>query len=135
MIDHTIYFDGATRESNPSDKIGYGVIIDGEEHMGSMYSCIGNLTNNLAEYHGFLLALRLIEHLEYEGTILIMGDSKLLIKQMTGEWKIKEGIYCSLARGCLNILKRLDHLDIRLKWIPREENKEADALSKKALLT
>lgn len=133
---HNLFFDGATRERNPSQKIGYGVVFDDEEHIGSYYSNAGELTNNLAEYYGFLLCLRLIEKKNPELPITIHSDSKLVIKQMLGEWRIKDGGYAKVARGCMNLFASLrKRYKIKLTWIPREKNEHADRLSKEALLT
>lgn len=134
-IKHKIFFDGATLYKNPSEKIGYGVLYNNEEHIGSYYSSAGNLTNNLSEYYGFLLSLRLVEMKKPEGSILISCDSKLVVKQMNGEWRIKDGGYAKVARGCLKLFNKLKKkYEIKLVWIPREQNDIADRLSKEALI-
>lgn len=131
-----INFDGATSVTNPTDKIGWGVVFQDEEHMGSMYLTTGGLTNNLAEYYGFLLSLRLIEKYKPKDKIIIETDSNLVVKQMNGQWRIKSGGYAGVARGCKRLFDRLrKHYHIHLTWVPREENEHADRLSKEALLT
>ncbi len=60
----------------------------------------------------------------------ICGDSKLVISQVTGAWKIKEPHLKSLAAP---VIARLRTLDARYRWVPREQNAEADRLSNKAL--
>ncbi len=122
------HFDGASR-GNPGPA-GAGIVIyDDEKIIWRCAKPLGVHTNNEAEY----MALNaLAEELERRGLRCaeICGDSKLVISQVTGEWKIKEPHLKSLA---LPVIERLRSLGARYRWVPREQNAEADRLSNKAL--
>ena len=107
------------------------------------------MTNNVAEYYGFGLSLKLIRDLldpSIPHNIVIRGDSNLVCNQMNGLWRIKEGPYVKAARICEKELARLKKFHkIKIEWIPRDSkkakakglpihNEKADELSKKALL-
>lgn len=130
-----IYFDGATGGVNPSDLIGFGVLYDDLEFRGKVTSTKKDLSNNLAEYYGFDFCLDLIEIRKPNVPITIYGDSKMVVNQMNGEWRIKEGVYTDLAKISKDKLEKLkETYDITIQWIRRSKNDEADRLSKEALL-
>jgi len=86
----------------------------------------------VAEYSGFKTILDyLIEHDLTRSQIIVYGDSKLVIKQMFGRWRIKSGYYVPIAKVCKALLKQFPN--ITGKWIPREQNGLADELSKAQL--
>lgn len=58
---------------------------------------------------------------------MILSDSQLLVHIMTDRWRLKEGRYAPVARECRQLALRF--AKIRFRWIPRHENKEADALA------
>jgi ribonuclease HI len=90
------------------------------------------LTCNVAEYSGLLLVLNyLIDHGLNNERIVIVGDSMLVIKQAFGHWRIKRGCYVGLAREAKRLLGEFPRIEGR--WVPRERNTTADALSKTAL--
>lgn len=132
------YFDGCCEPINPGGTAAYGavVLIDGVkiwEDSRVFYPSDGRTSNNIAEYSGFKAIL---EYLLSKGLnkqpIKICGDSKLVIQQMFGTWRIKQGLYVGLALECRELLKRFPY--IRGRWIPREENTVADELSKRKML-
>ena len=131
-----VCFDGACIPYNPGGIASYGIIIKkGKEYLFTGYGIIGSPPDtscNLAEYAGFKAALiwLLTNELETE-KIYIYGDSNLVINQMFGTWKIKKGIYKNLAIETKSLLKCFT--DINGSWIPREQNSEADELSKKSM--
>lgn len=132
----TCWIDGATAKSNPSDCLGLGVVIheEGDTELSeyTIKVLCENGTNNLAEYLALEKALDILnKNQNHNNKILIHTDSKLVANQMNGFWNIKEGPYTETAQLCKRILKRFTN--IRISWIPREENKHADALSKEAL--
>lgn len=131
-----VFFDGACNKASRTDKIGCGIVLGEEEYMKAFYNKNFTLTNNVAEYYAFGIALTLIRDTIVEGTdILIMGDSEMLIEQMKGKRAMRSGSYIPAAKRCKQLLTELKtKFNITLKWIPREQNKHADRLSKKALL-
>jgi ribonuclease HI len=132
----TCFFDGACRPNNPGGWIGYGwVIKEGNKVIktksGYMRPSVLN-SNNVAEYMAIndLLNYLLMEGLENE-LIEINGDSKLVVSQCNGYWRIKAGRYKEQALQCLGLLEKFSDLIIR--WVPRELNTEADAESDREL--
>jgi ribonuclease HI len=131
--DIVCFFDGCCEPKNPGGNMGMGAIIyeNGLElctYSAFIPASYGN-TNNIAEYIAFqwLLGTLLNAGLNYE-PITIYGDSDLVIKQMKGEWKIKNGRYVEYAINSKMLL--IHFTNIQLKWIPRDENNYADRLSK-----
>jgi hypothetical protein len=90
------------------------------------------MSNNVAEYAGVLHVLKYLSS-RPPGRITIHGDSNLVIKQLSGKWRIKKGLYRSIAVEAKELLARLKGLgwQITCCWIPRAQNEECDALSKK----
>jgi ribonuclease HI len=87
-------------------------------------------TNNEAEYKAIIRGLE--ELLKtYSGDLLIEGDSKLVINQLRGEWKVKKQDLIPYFNRVKELEAKLNKIDY--EWIERKENKEADLLSAKAL--
>lgn len=122
------YFDGASR-GNPGAAGAGMVIYDGEKVIWRRASPLGTKTNNEAEYMALEL---LVGELERRGlrNAEICGDSKLVISQTTGRWKIREPRLKALADP---IIARIRALGARCRWVPREQNAEADRMSNIAL--
>ena len=124
------YIDGGAR-GNPGPA-GYGVRIeDADGHLiEELYAPLGIATNNVAEYNGLLAALKwAVDH--GERRLHIRSDSELLVKQMRGEYKVKNaGLQPLVARARLLIME-LD--EVRFEHVRRELNKEADRLSNLAM--
>lgn len=122
------HFDGASR-GNPGPAGAGAVIYDGETVVWRCARALGTCTNNEAEYMALAI---LADELEARGvkSAEICGDSKLVISQISGAWKIKEPRLAALARP---IMAKLAALGTSYRWIPRSLNAEADMLSNKAL--
>lgn len=133
-----IYFDGACEPVNPGGNIGYGYIAKlfnkGKIKViskGSFFKPADpDNTNNMAEYAALFKALHylLLTGQNY-CKIEVYGDSKLVINQMRGAWRAYAGKRYFMAYLHTKRLSE-NFTDISYHWIPREENKEADALSK-----
>jgi len=65
-----------------------------------------------------------------EGDVLIKSDSKLLVGQMSEGWKVKGGMYVEKLKAVRDLLKEFG--SVRFEWIPREQNQEADLLTRVA---
>jgi len=88
-------------------------------------------TNNVAEYTALVKALEwLLANSTISGKVEIKSDSQLVVKQLSGEYKVKAKRIIPLYKKVL--LLRSKFKDIEIKWVPREENKEADRLTNKA---
>jgi ribonuclease HI len=129
---HRIYFDGACGPSNPGGVATFGwrfVAPDGRVLAADQGEvCRGEgATNNIAEWHALLYALRFLAGRNWQGRLRIYGDSQLVIKQLTGRWKCRKEALRQCRDTCLGLLSGMDW---RANWIPREANGEADALSR-----
>lgn len=131
-----VWFDGACWPRNPGGHASYGYSIqfDGiEQKAGTGYVGFGDeMSNNVAEYCGVLAALEyLLERGHVGARVIVYGDSDLAIRQLSGRWKAKKGMYIPYyLRAMAAVVK---FRDITFKWIPREQNEWADELSRDAL--
>ena len=86
------------------------------------------MTSNFAEYTALAEALKKLRELRIEGDVLVRSDSKLLVGHMSEGWKVKGGMYLDKLREAQDLVKEFG--SIRFEWIPREQNKEADLLTR-----
>lgn len=126
-----LYFDGACEPVNPGGVASAGwVIKDGEGHtLSTGCAFIGEgegMTNNVAEYKALWNGLQSLQ-LQATDTLVIRGDSKLIVNQITGAWACNKSHLRELRDECRAILAGLNW---RSEWIPREQNEEADAMSR-----
>ncbi|MFE3247335.1 bifunctional RNase H/acid phosphatase [Streptomyces sp. NPDC059209] len=123
--------DGGSR-GNPGPA-GYGaVVIDGStgETLAEAAEYIGVATNNVAEYKGLIAGLKAAKALDPGADVHVRMDSKLVVEQMSGRWKIKHPDMKPLAAEAGRILPTGQ---VRYEWIPREKNKHADRLANEAM--
>ncbi len=124
------FIDGGAR-GNPGPA-GYGVRIEDRDGtlVAELRGALGTATNNVAEYHGLIAALTwMAEH--GHSDVEIRSDSELLVKQMRGEYKIKnEGLKPLAARARLLVME-VGRVDLR--HVRRDANKEADRLANLAM--
>jgi probable phosphoglycerate mutase len=124
-----VYSDGSHSCGGKQTKSAV-VIYNGQEIIDTMTS-IGNAGwSDVAEYRAILLGLKRLLDLGYQHeSIQWYNDSEFVMNQMQGTWKIRFGkAYTELALEAKQLLKQFSN--ITFTWIPREENQEADALSK-----
>ena len=123
--------DGGSR-GNPGQAGSGTVIIDADtgEVLFEIARFIGVATNNVAEYTALLAAFEVIHEHVPSAEVLVRMDSKLVIEQMSGAWKIKHPDMQQLAA---QVQRFVVGKSVRWQWIPREENKRADALANKAM--
>ena len=133
MKSFTIYTDGAAK-GNPGPASAGWVILSGEGKLiseGKKY--LGEMTNNQAEYRALLLALAELQKKEKaeEVRLNLHADSELMVKQLKGEYKVKnEGLRPLFREATLTLSK---FAGFSIKYIPREENSEADRLANEAI--
>ena len=122
------YIDGGSR-GNPGEA-GLGVYMPGvvriAEYLGA------GQTNNYAEYSSLITALRFAVHRRCDD-LLVYADSELVVKQINGEYKVKNENIRALYETALRWIALVPTFTIR--HIRREENKEADKLANKAMDT
>ncbi|MEK2475413.1 MULTISPECIES: bifunctional RNase H/acid phosphatase [Streptomyces] len=123
--------DGGSR-GNPGPA-GYGaVVLDpaSGEALAEAAEFIGTATNNVAEYKGLLAGLRAAKALDPEAAVHVRMDSKLVVEQMSGRWKIKHPDMKPLAAEAASIFPSAQ---VTYEWIPRSRNKHADRLANEAM--
>ncbi|MGN9841774.1 bifunctional RNase H/acid phosphatase [Nonomuraea sp. H19] len=133
MTHYVIEADGGSR-GNPGPA-GYGAVVmaasDGQV-LAEAAEAIGVTTNNVAEYRGLIAGLTAALRLGGEGaSVAVRMDSKLVIEQMAGRWKIKNEGLRPLAFEAGALARRLRVTE--WTWIPRERNKHADRLANEAM--
>ena len=123
--------DGGSR-GNPGIAGSGACVIDADtgEVVLEISKFIGIATNNVAEYLALVAGLEGAYSLNSEARILVRMDSKLVIEQMAGRWKIKHPDMQQLGA---RVQKIVAGKPVRWQWIPREENSRADALANKAM--
>lgn len=123
--------DGGSR-GNPGLAGSGACVIDADtgEVVLEISKFIGIATNNVAEYLALVAGLEGAYSLNADARILIRMDSKLVIEQMAGRWKIKHPDMQQLGA---KVQKLVSGKPVRWQWIPREENSRADALANKAM--
>lgn len=123
--------DGASR-GNPGDAAGGAVVIDPETGVviASAGVLCGVASNNVAEYRGMIEGVKAALEISPSAQLHIRMDSKLVVEQMSGRWKIKHPDMQTLARQAREILAGTA---VSFEWVPREENSRADAAANRAL--
>ena len=123
--------DGGSR-GNPGISGAGAVVIDAESGkvLKEISQAVGIATNNVAEYTAVLLGLEAALEIDSSASILVRMDSKLVVEQMSGRWKIKHPDMMALGA---KVQKLITNKDISFVWIPREQNVLADALANKAM--
>ena len=133
----TIYTDGGSR-GNPG-RAAIGVVFCNER--GQIIKKYGeylgdNLTNNDAEYSAIIFALKKFKTvfgkaISENSDVEVRADSELVVKQLNGEYRLLDPKIQQFFIEIWNL--KFDFQSIKFKHIPREKNKEADALVNQAL--
>ena len=130
----SVHYDGACGPTNPGGVASYGFVVRGSDnniiHEGAGYVGEGpQMSNNVAEYEAVAAALQYILDRGWKDIeVRLYGDSMLTVEQMSGRWKFKGGLYLKSARKACYLGNKFKK--ISFTWIPREQNQEADELSK-----
>lgn len=122
--------DGGSR-GNPGPAAYGAVLKDAEtgEVIAEDGTTIGRATNNVAEYSGLIAGLKLAAEFAPDADVEVRMDSKLVVEQMSGRWKIKHPDMRPLAMEA----NRLAPFGTTYTWVPRERNSHADRLANEAL--
>jgi ribonuclease H / adenosylcobalamin/alpha-ribazole phosphatase len=124
--------DGGSR-GNPGPA-GYGALVRDAETgrvLAERAASVGRATNNVAEYGGLVAGLQAAYDLDPAAEVEVRMDSKLVVEQMSGRWKIKHPDMQKLALQGQQIARRLG--SVRYTWVPRARNSAADALANSAM--
>jgi probable phosphoglycerate mutase len=128
--------DGGSR-GNPG-VAGWGaVVLDGATRELLHEGCapLGKASNNVAEYTGLIEGLRAAQGIDPAADVHVRMDSKLVVEQMSGRWKIKHEDMRRLALVARDVVADISRAggSVTFEWIPREKNKLADALSNRGM--
>lgn len=130
MTDLIVEADGGSR-GNPGIA-GAGALV--RDRQGTLLAVkavpLGKASNNVAEYTGLIAGLELARQIDPGASVEVRMDSKLVVEQMSGRWKIKHEDMKRLAQEASQILSPLQ---VTYTWIPRAENADADRLSNEAM--
>lgn len=123
--------DGGSR-GNPGPAGSGAVLIDSETGsvLAEIAMFIGVATNNVAEYRAVLAAVDVANEIAPDAELLVRMDSKLVVEQMSGRWKVKNEGMQDLFQS---MQKSIGSRKITFEWIPREQNGKADALANEAM--
>lgn len=132
-----LFFDGAS-QNNPCGPCGYGFHIgyDGKNDnlvKGSVYAGM-NRSSNEMEYEGLIEGLIWATRLDLQ-RLDICGDSELIIKQVTGEYSVRNHRLRAMCEKVQQLLRRHSDLQISFQHISRGENQTADGLANAAILS
>lgn len=123
-----LYTDGGAR-GNPGPA-GAGIVVKDAAGVALFKQAIflGTKTNNQAEYYGLLKGLEAAQKLG--NRVVCRMDSQLVARQMRGEYKIKDPVLRAMAE---EIFRRSQEMDVTYEHVPREQNKDADAMANLAM--
>jgi probable phosphoglycerate mutase len=124
--------DGGSR-GNPG-VAGYGALVrDGASGrvLWEGAAPLGKASNNVAEYSGLIAGLGAVLRIDAGADVDVRMDSKLVVEQRAGRWKIKHPVLRQLALEARDLAAQISAAggSVSFTWIPRERNKDADALS------
>jgi probable phosphoglycerate mutase len=128
-----IHADGASR-GNPGDAAGGAVVTraDTGDILAEVGVMCGVATNNVAEYKGMIAGVDAAKKLFDNPVLDIRLDSKLVVEQMSGRWKVKHPDMQQLVKHAWQVI---GDTQVRFTWVPRENNADADRMANKALDT
>ena len=125
----TIFTDGASRNNPGESGVGIYILRDGEPY-AQVARYLGTTTNNIAEYTAAIIGL---ERAVQAGAkrVNLFADSELMVKQLNGQYKVKNEGLKPLHAKAKELIARIG--SVAVQYIPREKNKEADALANRAI--
>lgn len=124
------YTDGGARGNPGPSGFGAHIVDQDGNQLAQLKGALGQATNNVAEYHGLIAALEwaVAEHC---ADLIIRADSELLVKQMRGEYRVKnEGLQPLHARAT-RLARQVGR--VQFEHVRREQNREADRLANLAM--
>lgn len=125
----TLYSDGASR-GNPGRAGAGALLVDEKGEEIKLVRYLGTKTNNQAEYAALILGLEILKEKKAR-EVEIRADSELMIKQLKGEYRVKNPGLLPYYRQAQELVKNFEKVNFR--HIPREENYKADKLANKAI--
>lgn len=123
--------DGGSR-GNPGVAAGGAVVLDAASGkvLSEVGVFVGIASNNVAEYRGMLAGLEAALARDPTASVHVRLDSKLIVEQMTGRWKIKHPDMQVLAGRARSLI---EGRDVSFEWVPRLQNTRADAAANESM--
>ena len=133
MTELIIHADGASR-GNPGAAAGGAVVTraDTGDILAEVGVMCGVATNNVAEYRGMIAGVEAAKKLFPRPLLDIRLDSKLVVEQMSGRWKVKHPDMQQLVKHAWQVI---GDTEVTFTWVPRENNADADRMANQALDT
>ncbi len=129
MTELTLFVDGASK-GNPGHS-GIGVRVESNGELLKEYCAyIGQTTNNTAEYRALLKGLEIASEFQAD-RVSVISDSELVVRQMNGQYRVKNASLLPLYQDAQNRTKHFDAFQIQ--HVPRSENKHADRLANQGI--
>jgi len=125
-----LYIDGGSRGNPGPAGIGVVIMDVSNRKLKELYKYIGEATNNVAEYSALIYGLEEVRALAAEEAVIHM-DSELVVRQISGIYKVKSPDIKPLFEKATELLKGFSSFEI--KHIERAKNKDADKLANKAM--
>ena len=123
--------DGLALPRNPGVGTFGFVIYEGDKKVAQGHGLAGeDVTSNFSEYTALAEALKKLKQLGLDGDITVRSDSQLLVGQMSKGWKVKGGGYVVKLAEVKELMRGLG--SVTFEWVPREQNEEADLLTRVA---
>lgn len=122
--------DGAARGNPGPAAIGATLKDEQGNLVAAVSQCLGNTTNNQAEYRAVITALEKALSLGARN-VEVRADSELVVKQINGQYRVKNAAIQPLYQQVVKLIGKLE--SFKIAHIPRAKNAEADALANKAL--
>jgi ribonuclease HI len=131
-----VYFDGLCEPVNPGGIATYGVVIRKgsqilfeENGLAEAEPWSDDASNNVAEYSALIRGLRWLKENGYSSSnVLVKGDSRLVVNQLRGDFKVKAPRIVTLFHQAKELISSFKNFQIQ--WIERSENSEADLQSR-----
>jgi ribonuclease HI len=127
----TIHTDGASRGNPGEAAFAYVISRDGQPPIEEA-DCLGEMTNNQAEYTALVRALEHALELGARHRVIVHSDSELMVKQMNGEYRVKNEELRDLYEQACALRRRFDG-PVTIRHVRRGQNKRADELCNEAL--
>ena len=123
----TIYTDGAS-SGNPGPAGAGAILLDADGRtLASIARPLGSTTNNVAEYLALVYALIEAQR-RGERRLAVRTDSELMVKQLSGAYKVRDGTLRLLHDVALELLRGFEAAHV--EHVPREHNTQADRLAR-----
>jgi len=122
--------DGASKGNPGESGIGVAIFDKDSNLINEACDYLGVATNNIAEYKALILGIKLSTKYNTK-RVLFKADSELMVKQIKGEYRVKNAQLKLLFTEAQSLLKKLPNW--KIMHVPREENKEADLLANKGV--